>query len=58
MTTRNTEEIATLERTDTWDLVPCPPHVCPITYKWVYKVKTRSDNSLEHYKARLIAHGF
>jgi hypothetical protein len=57
MTTRNTEEIATLERTDTWDLVPCPPHVCLITYKWVYKVKT-PDNSLERYKARLIAHGF
>jgi hypothetical protein len=27
------EEIAALERTGTWDLVPCPPCVCPITYK-------------------------
>jgi hypothetical protein len=25
------EEIAALERTGTWDLVPCPPHVRPIT---------------------------
>jgi hypothetical protein len=35
------EEIAALERTSTWDLVPCPPCVHLITYKWVYKVKTR-----------------
>jgi hypothetical protein len=41
------EEIAALEQTGTWDLVPCPPRVCPITCKWVYKVKTRSDGSLE-----------
>ena len=41
------EEIAALERTGTWDLVPIPAHVRPITCKWVYKVKTRSDGSLE-----------
>jgi hypothetical protein len=52
------EEIAALERTDTWDLVPCPSRVRPITCKWVYKVKTRSDGSLERYKAHLIARGF
>jgi hypothetical protein len=42
-----TEEITALKQTNTWDLVPCPPRVCPITCKWVYKVKTRSDGSLE-----------
>jgi hypothetical protein len=52
------EEIAALERTDTWDLVPCPPHVRPITCKWVYKVKIRSDGSLERYKTRIVACGF
>jgi hypothetical protein len=52
------EEIAALEWTSTWDLVPCPPHVRLITYKWIYKVKTRFDGSLERYKARLVARGF
>ncbi|WVZ84953.1 hypothetical protein U9M48_031919 [Paspalum notatum var. saurae] len=52
------EEIAALERTGTCDLVPTPSHVRPITYKWVYKVKTRSDGSLERYKSRFVAHGF
>jgi hypothetical protein len=41
------EEIAALERTVTCDLVPCPPRVRSITCNWVYKVKTRSDGSLE-----------
>ncbi|WVZ51873.1 LOW QUALITY PROTEIN: hypothetical protein U9M48_002974 [Paspalum notatum var. saurae] len=52
------EEIAALERTGTWDLVLSPSHVRPITCKWVYKVKTHSDGSLECYKARLVARGF
>jgi hypothetical protein len=48
------EEIAALERTGTWDLVPCSPCVHPITCKWVYKLKTRSDGSLKRCKVVLL----
>ncbi|KAK1626379.1 hypothetical protein QYE76_000694 [Lolium multiflorum] len=52
------EDIATLEHTGTWDVVSPPSSVRPITCKWVYKIKTRSDGSLERYKTRLVARGF
>lgn len=41
-----------------WDLVPLPARVTPIMCKWVYKVKNRSDSSLERYKAHLVECGF
>jgi hypothetical protein len=52
------EAVAVLEQTGTWDLMTCLSRVRPITCKWVYKVKTRSDGSSERYKARLVAHVF
>jgi hypothetical protein len=45
------EELAALESTGTWDLVPLPPQKIPIICKWVYKVITKSDGSVERYKA-------
>lgn len=38
--------------------MPLPTRVTPITCKWVYKIKTCSDGSLERYMARLMARGF
>jgi hypothetical protein len=35
------EELAALDRTGAWDLVPLPSHAVPITPKWVFKVKMR-----------------
>jgi hypothetical protein len=52
------DELAALERTGTWDIVSLPSHVVPITCKWVFKVKTKSDGYIERYKARLVARGF
>ena len=35
-----------------------PPGKSVVGCKWIYKIKTRSDGSIEHYKACLIAKGF
>jgi hypothetical protein len=35
-----------------------PSHIVPITSKWVFKVKTKFDCSIERYKARRVARGF
>ena len=47
-----------LKQYDTWELVPPFTRVQPISYKWVYKVKTHLGESIERYKARLMARGF
>jgi hypothetical protein len=52
------EELSALERTGTWDIVPLPSNVVPVTCKWVFRVKIKSNGSIERYKSRLVAHGF
>ena len=52
------EEIQELKKNQTWDLVPKPKDVKPISCKWVYKVKTRIDGSVGRYKDCLVAQGF
>lgn len=51
-------EYDALLRNQTWKLVPKPSNVNIIGSKWVYKVKLRSDGTLERYKARLVAQGY
>lgn len=51
-------EISALEQNKTWILTDLPPGNHPIGCKWVYKVKLKSDRSLERYKARLLAKGY
>jgi hypothetical protein len=49
------EEFSALHKIDTWDLVLLPLGKSVIGCRWVYKIKTNSDGSIERYKARLVA---
>jgi len=52
------KEIQALELNNTWTVVDLPPSKRPIGCKWVYKVKLKSNGSIERYKARLVAKGY
>ncbi|MCO5605824.1 hypothetical protein L7F22_060008 [Adiantum nelumboides] len=52
------DEMDALVKNETWDLVRLPSGKKAIGSKWVYKVKCKSDGSVERYKARLVAKGY
>jgi len=52
------EEIQALRANITWSLVSFHPSMSVVGSRWVYKIKRRSDGSIERYKARLVARGF
>lgn len=51
-------ELKALHDNHTWDLVPLPPNKKPIGSKWVFKVKLKSDGTIERCKACLVAKGY
>lgn len=51
------QELAALESNRTWDIVQFPQGKKVFPCTWVYKVKLRSDGTLERLKARLVIRG-
>ncbi|GKV06593.1 hypothetical protein SLEP1_g18466 [Rubroshorea leprosula] len=39
-------------------MVPCPSNVSIIGSRWVFSIKLKIDDSIERYKARLVAQGY
>ncbi|XP_073270434.1 uncharacterized protein [Primulina huaijiensis] len=51
-------ELAALESNHTSDVVELPPAIKPIGCRWVYKIKLKSDGTVDRFKARLVAKGY
>ena len=51
-------EMKSLRENDVWDLEELPSGRSPVGSKWIFKLKTGADGSVERYKARLVAQGF
>ena len=51
------EEISALENNGTWVMEYLPPGKKALGSKWVYKIKFKSDGSIERLKARLVVFG-
>ena len=51
-------EMGSLDRTETWITVARPPGKNIISCKWVFRLKRKADESIDKYKARLVARGF
>ncbi|CAA7036895.1 unnamed protein product [Microthlaspi erraticum] len=52
------EELESLRENHVWDFVDLPPERRAIGNKWILKIKCKADESIDRYKARLIAKGY
>ena len=52
------EEMKSLQKNETWELVECPPGKKPVGCRWIYIVKYKAYGSIEQFKARLVAEGY
>lgn len=52
------EEINSIQRNKTWELVYLPANKTLVGVKWVYKMKVNEICMIEKYKARLVTKGF
>ena len=51
-------ELSSIEKNKTWDLVQLPANKKVLPYKWVYKYKYVTGDTTPKFKAHLVAKGF
>ncbi|GJV99396.1 ribonuclease H-like domain-containing protein [Tanacetum coccineum] len=52
------EEVDALFKNGTWKIMDLPKDRKAIESKWIFKIKYRSSDEIDRYKARLVAQGF
>ena len=52
------EEIAAIERNNTWELSDLPRGHKTIGVKWVHKTKLKENGEVDKYKVHLVAKGY
>ncbi|WKA10696.1 hypothetical protein VitviT2T_028256 [Vitis vinifera] len=52
------EEMKSLQKNETWELIECPPGKKSVGCRWIYTVKYKADGSIERFKTRLVAKGY
>ena len=52
------EEMETHKTMNTWKLVQLPEGRKPVGCRWVFRVKSKPDGTVERFKARLVAKGY
>lgn len=52
------EELAAIERNNTWKLTELPKGQKTIDVKWIFKTKLKENGEVDKYKARLVAKGY
>ena len=52
------EEMAALDKNNTWVITPLPANKKVVGCKWVFTIKQTPEGKVERYKARLVAKGY
>lgn len=52
------EELNSLNKNDTYDIVSLPNDKKPISCRWIFRIKKNIDGSIDRFKARLVARGY
>lgn len=52
------DEISSIVKNKTWELVDLPPGAKAIGLKWIFKIKRNSDDTINKHKSRLVAKGY